>query len=164
MSKDEWIESLKETHHDITDEWLDEDFNDHGSRRDNLDLNSVELVERLLEIHKGKEAVDNLLSATADAWKCADALIRVVDSMFYISNRYGEDEEPYNDEYYRFVKMAVREVFESMVLALENAECHVFYDDDPMDNAENMVEGFSYGLIDDISDLLEKYSEVSSDS
>ncbi len=60
------------------------------------------------------------------------------------------EREPYDT----LVKKAVSEVFESMILALENAECHVHYDNDPLNKAENWIRGFGYGLIADIQTLL----------
>lgn len=141
--KDESIKLLE-----FKDEWLDADFNDHGTRRDNLELADLGFTSSLYNAG-GLDAVDEYLNATSHAWICADALIRVADSLFNVS-RFGMEREPYDT----LVKKAVSEVFESMILALENAECHVHYDNDPLNRAENWIRGFGYGLIADIQTLL----------
>jgi len=41
-----------------------------------------------------------------------------------------------------------------MILALNNAECHVNYSDDPMNNAEKMIRGFGYSFADDLQKII----------
>lgn len=130
------------------DEWLDERLNNHGSRRDNLGMADFEFTKSVYGCG-GLETVDRYLNSTANAWSCAEDLIRVVDALFPTS-KFGTDDELYG----RLVTKAVKEVFESMILALENAECHVDYDDDPLGRAEGYIRGFGYGLIDDIDSII----------
>lgn len=130
------------------DEWLDDDFNDHGSRRDNLGMSDFEVTKAIYEVG-GLDAVDAYLNSTASAWSCADSLIRVVDSLFGVT-KFGTDDELYS----KLVSRVLREVFESMILAFENAECHVDYDIDPYDKAEGYIRGFSYSIIDDLDAII----------
>ena len=134
----------------FTQEQLDEDLNEMGTRWDNLETADFEFTKQVLE-YGGLDAVDAYLDSTWSAWYCASSLIKVVDSLFYADPC---DHELDNPKYEALVNKAVKEVFESMILALENAETEIHYDHDPHDIAENRIEGFAYGLIDDVHSMI----------
>jgi len=134
----------------LTQEQLNEDLNEMGTRWDNLETADFEFTKRVLA-YGGLDAVDAYLDSTWSAWYCASSLIKVVDSLFYVDPCDHEADSP---KYEALVNKAVREVFESMILALENAESDIDYDDDPHDIAENRIRGFGYGLIDDIHKII----------
>lgn len=142
MKKEE-IESLE-----FEDEWLDETLNEGGNRREQLRMREYAFTKQVLE-SGGLEAVDAYLDATWNAWVSADRLIKVVDSFFHLT-KFGTDTTLYDE----LVEKAIRDVFEDMILALENAETSIQYDDDPLNKAEHMIESFGYGLISDIHNIV----------
>lgn len=142
-------------------EWLDEELNEHGTREGNLSMADFEFTKAIYE-YGGKEGIDAYLDSTSHAYICANDLIRVVDSLFNASNyglAYDLQDETSAIRYSDLVEKAVKEVFESMILALENAETEVQYDVDPLDRAENYIRGFGYGLIADIHKIISDDSE-----
>lgn len=133
---------------DLREEWLDEVLNDGGCREDLLQVVDFEFAKTLLETN-GLRSIDAYLNSTWYAWICATELIKVVDSLFHVTKFGTED-----DEYATLTTKAVKEVFESMILAFENAETEVQYDDDPLSRAESYIRGFAYSMIDDIDSII----------
>lgn len=130
------------------EEWLVKELNEGGSKESQLGVADYEITKAIYE-GGGLKAVDSYLNATWNAWLCAEEMIRAVDALFNVS-KFGTEDEPYDT----LVKKVIKEVFENMILALENAETHVHYDNDPFDKAENWIRGFGYGLIDDIHKII----------
>jgi len=147
MKKEE-LEQLKEQFN-LRDKWLDEEINEGGCREDELGVADFEFTKTLIE-SGGLDAVDAYLNATWYAWICATELTKVVDSLFPVTKFGTEDKE-----YGRLTTKAVKEVFESMILAFENTETEVQYDDDPLYRAEGYIRGFGYSMIDDINSMIE---------
>lgn len=134
---------------DLTEDWLNEVINDGGCREDLLQVADFEFAKTLLE-NSGLNSIDAYLNSTWYAWICATELIKVVDSLFHVTKFGTEDEE-----YATLTTKAVKEVFESMILAFENAETDIPYDDyDPLGRAESYIRGFAYSMIDDIDSII----------
>ena len=118
----------------INQEWINED----PEHRIHVEFLKKDLVKTVIQIG-GLEALHHLLLAGYHAWNMADSLIRIIDKLFYI-----EDEATYNKTYNQLIQT----VIEDTITALENAECHINYEDDPMNEAENTLKAMMYDLID----------------
>jgi len=110
-------------------------------REEELTLADYDVVKTLYELG-GTDVIDSYLDMIWGAWRTMEGLIRCYDVLFLSKNK-EED-----------AKKLLENLMLHLELPLENATTQISWEDDPKNQAESRMDGFGYGLIDELKPIL----------
>ena len=93
--------------------------------------------------------LDHYMHATHHAHRAATEMVRTVDMLFYADSRVYEASK----------KEVFKEVIGNMILALNNTESEIDYDDDPEDKAEIMLDDFGWDAAEKLQKIIDEDDE-----